>query len=159
MWIQFPSLCTFADSTSDVFFDYLGRKLFGKGGQDFQKKSLQQLEEDRQAWRKREEARLQIEKEEFLRKQEDLSKRSELVSLFWASLMFQERIASERRRQEETQHETTEPPVSHQPTDGTIPQSLPASYRRTRNTTWIDSSSWTSTRPCCMLLCELCIHS
>jgi len=96
-----------------------GRKLFGKGGQDYQKKTLQQLEEDRQAWRKREEARLQTEKEQLLRKQEEeLHQKNE-----------QERLVAEQRKrqqeteelkQQQTQNEYTQ---SHnEPSSTTVPE-------------------------------------
>lgn len=57
----------------------LGRGLFTSGGQAFKKKSLKELEEDRVAWREREEARRQKEAEERRRKQEELQRRDEQV--------------------------------------------------------------------------------
>lgn len=57
-----------------------GRKLFGKAGNQLQSKSLKQLEEDRETWRKREEAKLQVEKEEILRKQQEEQRRAEMVN-------------------------------------------------------------------------------
>jgi len=54
-----------------------GRGLFLSGGQMFKKKSLKELEEDRIAWREREEAKRQNEAEERRRKQEQLQQRNE----------------------------------------------------------------------------------
>eukprot|EP01126_Amoeba_proteus_P035405 TRINITY_DN3570_c0_g1_i14.p1 TRINITY_DN3570_c0_g1~~TRINITY_DN3570_c0_g1_i14.p1 ORF type:complete len:523 (+),score=139.21 TRINITY_DN3570_c0_g1_i14:238-1806(+) len=54
-----------------------GRGLFSGAGHVFQKKSLQELEEDRKAWRDREETKRQKDAEERRRKQEAIQKRDE----------------------------------------------------------------------------------